>query len=164
MTQTAAYRVLGSIAFTAAVRAVWLVHQDPEDEVKRLFIPSKGNLSKNPTGLSFTIMSNQVRISEGEIVDAPYCSFSKEILHTTAEELLAPKLEKKSPKKDSASDWLQSYLKDGPKFAQEIFNVGSQMGFSEKTLKRVKSKLGIQSVQTFAPEGGIRKWEWSLLA
>ena len=162
LTQSATYRVLGSIAFTAAVRAVWLVHQDPEDEVRRLFVPLKGNLSRDKSGLSYTLMSQQVQTEQG-LADSVFCSFSPEPIHIRAEELLAPKTDKRSPKKNSASDWLKEYLKDGPKFSIEIFNVGSQMGFSERTLKRVKSKLGIQSTQTFAPDGGFGKWEWSLL-
>lgn len=162
-TQTSAYRVLGSIGFTATVRAVWMVHRDPENETRLLLIPLKGNLSKNPTGLAYTLTSSQVQTDDG-FADSVYCSFSKDIIYTKADELLTPKFEKKSPKRDSAADWLSEYLKDGPKFANEILNVGSQMGYSQRTLERVKSKLGIQSVQTFAPEGGVGKWEWSLIA
>jgi len=160
-TQTSAYRVLGSIGFTAAVRAVWLVHQDPEDEVKRLFIPLKGNLSKSPTGLSYTFTSTSVQTETG-LADSAYCSFSSDIIYITAEELMAPK-ERKSPKRDAAAEWLQNYLKDGPKFANDIYNIGSQVGFSERTLKRVKSKLGIQATRSsgFGENG---KWEWSLLS
>ena len=162
MTQTAAYRVLGSIGFTATVRAVWLVHKDPEDETRRLFVPSKGNLSRKPTGLSYTFINTPVKTDEG-MVDMAYCAFSSDAIHLTAEQLLAPPTEKKSPKKDSASDWLQSYLKDGPKPATEILNVGSQMGFSRRTLERLKSNLGIQAIKTYNQEKGTSYWEWSLL-
>ena len=162
MTQAAAYRVLGSIGFTAAVRAVWLVHQDPENEINRLLVPLKGNLSKNPTGLSFSFTSTSVQTETGP-ADSAYCSFSSEIIYTTAEQLMAPR-EKKSPKKDAAAEWLQDYLKDGPKLAAEIFNVGSQIGFSKRTLERVKSKLAIHAVKSFESDGLTGKWEWSLLA
>lgn len=162
MTQSAAYRVLGSIAFTAAVRAVWLVHQDPEDEVRRLFVPLKGNLSKDKSGLAYTLMSQQVQTDQG-LADSVFCSFSPEPIYIRAEELLAPKTDKRTPKRDSASDWLREYLKDGPKFSTEIFNVGSQLGHSETTLKRIKAKLGIQAIRSsgYGTEG---KWEWSLLS
>ncbi len=76
---------------------------------------------------------------------------------------MAPR-EKKSPKKDAAAEWLQDYLKDGPKLAAEIFNVGSQIGFSKRTLERVKSKLAIHAVKSFESDGLTGKWEWSLLA
>ena len=160
MTQSAAYRVLGSIGFAAAARAVWLVHQDPEDEVRRLFVPSKGNLCRKPTGLSYTIMTTMVQTEEGP-ADTGYCAFSLDPVLITARELLAPKLEKPSPKRDAAADWLQEYLSDGPKFVKEIFIVGSQMDFSEATLKRVKKKLSIQSIKSSEPFGP-GQWEWSL--
>ncbi len=47
-------RILGSIAFVAAARAVWLVGTDPDDEDNRLFLPVKNNLAQS-TGLAFTI-------------------------------------------------------------------------------------------------------------
>ena len=160
MTQSAAYRVLGSIAFAACARAVWLVHQDPKDEIRRLLVPSKGNLCKKPTGLSYTIMSTPVKTVDG-IEDTGFCSFSPDPVYITARELLAPKLEKPTPKRDAAADWLQEYLSDGPKFAKEIFVVGPQAGFSEATLKRVKNKLAIQSIRSSQSDGeGF--WEWSL--
>ena len=162
LTQSAAYRVLGSIAFTAAVRAVWLVHQDPEDEIRRLFVPLKGNLSRDKSGLSYTLMSQQVQTDQG-LADSVFCSFSPEPIHIRAEELLAPKTDKRAPKKESASEWLQNYLKDGPKPAIEIYNAGNDAGHSKRTLERVKSKLGIQAVRNFEPHGGVGKWEWSLL-
>ncbi len=163
MTQTSAYRILGSIAFTAVARAVWLVQQDPENETRRLFVPLKGNLSRDKTGLAYTIMTQQVQTAQG-LVGHAYCSFFPETIYTTADELLTPKTEKRSPKKDSASDWLREYLKDGPKLSIEIFNVGSQMGYSQRTLERVKSKLGIQAVQSFDADEEKGKWEWSLLS
>lgn len=163
LTQSASYRVLGSIAFTAAVRAVWLVHQDPEDEVRRLFVPLKGNLSKTKTGLAYTIMTAQVQTEQGPAGHA-YCAFSPEEITIKADELLAPKpLSKKTPKRDEVADWLKDYLSKGPVKAKEIYNVGSQMGFSEKSIKYTKSKLGIQDVKTYNPETGTHYWEWSLL-
>ena len=164
LTQSASYRVLGSIAFTAAVRAVWLVHQDPEDEIRRLFVPLKGNLSKSKTGLAYTIMTAQVQTEQG-LAGHAYCCFSPEEITIRADELLAPKppKSKQTPKQDLASEWLQEYLADGPKSATEIINVGSQMGFSQRTLERAKSKLGIQAIKT-SEVGGVGKWEWSLLS
>ena len=161
MTQAAAYRVLGSIGFTAAVRAVWLVHQDPDNEINRFFIPLKGNLSKAPTGLSYTFMSTSVSTEIG-LADSVYCAFSPEAIYTTAEELMAPR-DKKSPRRDTAADWLQAYLKDGPKDADDILKAAVEAGHSERTLRTVKSKLSIQSIKSFSPEGNVQgRWEWSL--
>lgn len=161
MTQAAAYRVLGSIGFTAAVRAVWLVHQDPNNEINRFFVPLKGNLSKNPTGLSYTFVSVSVSTPYG-LADSVCCAFSSETIYTTAEQLMAPK-DKRSPRRDTAADWLKKYLADGPKFADAILKEALEAGHSERTLRTVKSKLAIQSIKSFTPDGlGKGRWEWSL--
>ncbi|MBI3068655.1 MAG: AAA family ATPase, partial [Betaproteobacteria bacterium] len=48
-------RVQGSIAFSAAARAVWGVARDKENPARRLFLPLKNNLGHDQTGLAFTV-------------------------------------------------------------------------------------------------------------
>ncbi|GAG94900.1 unnamed protein product, partial [marine sediment metagenome] len=43
------YRVLGSVGFIAAARAVWVIAKDKDNETRRLFLPCKTNLSIDPT-------------------------------------------------------------------------------------------------------------------
>src|SRR5690606_36902792 len=45
------YRVMGSLGFTAAARAVWGVARDPKDRERRLLLPVKVNLAEDPQGL-----------------------------------------------------------------------------------------------------------------
>ena len=54
------YRAMGSLAFTAAARAVWLVTRDPEDAERRLMLPVKMNLSAEPRGLGYRIVAGKV--------------------------------------------------------------------------------------------------------
>jgi len=51
----ALHRVLGSRAFGAAARNVWLVCEDAEDRQRRLRVLMKHNRTAPPTGLAFTI-------------------------------------------------------------------------------------------------------------
>ncbi len=53
----ALHRVLGSRAFGAAARNVWLVSEDADDEKRRLLVSMKHNRTAPPTGLAFTIES-----------------------------------------------------------------------------------------------------------
>ena len=48
-------RVIGSVAFTAAARAVYSVTADPDDDEQRLVICLKCNLAADTTGYSFNI-------------------------------------------------------------------------------------------------------------
>jgi len=68
----AVYRVLGSMGFVTAPRAVWLVSLDPNDDSKRrrLLTPCKCNLSIYPTTLAFTIEPN-AETQSGKIVFDP---------------------------------------------------------------------------------------------
>jgi len=49
------YRIQGSIAFSAAARAVWSVNVDPDDNSRRLFLMVKNNLAREGAGLRFKL-------------------------------------------------------------------------------------------------------------
>jgi putative DNA primase/helicase len=55
------YRTMGSLAFTAAARAVWAVTRDSQDETgqRRVLWPVKNNLSADRTSLAFCIVSDE---------------------------------------------------------------------------------------------------------
>jgi putative DNA primase/helicase len=48
----AVYRAMGSLAFAAAARAVWAIVKDADDPQRRLFLPAKLNLARDPDGLA----------------------------------------------------------------------------------------------------------------
>lgn len=58
---TAVYRAMGSLAFAAAARAVWAIVKDQDDPQRRLFLPAKLNLARDPDGLAY-------RIDDGRVV------------------------------------------------------------------------------------------------
>ncbi|HEX7080204.1 MAG TPA: AAA family ATPase [Gammaproteobacteria bacterium] len=73
-------RVIGSVAFTAAARAVYAVVPDPEDEQQRLVVCLKCNLAADTTGYSFRIATT----AAGD----PYTQWGAEREFRTADELL----------------------------------------------------------------------------
>jgi len=54
----AVYRALGSIAFLAAARTVWMVTTDPDNPEgkRRLLTPTKQNVLIDPLGLAFSVI------------------------------------------------------------------------------------------------------------
>lgn len=59
-----------------------------------------------------------------------------------------------------ACAWLEAALADGATDASRLFELASQDGISERTLRRAKDQLGVESNRGgFGPAGG---WQWSL--
>ncbi|MFC1635221.1 AAA family ATPase [Planctomycetota bacterium] len=144
----AVYRALGSVAFTAAARTVWLVSKDPDepDSRRRLFTPAKHNVLIEPHGLAFEIIDGQV-IFENEPVDI------------TADEALGQGSTVVSIEKDRAVDWLREILPAGTSLATtEVSRMAKELHISEATLRRAKKGAGVVSYP-LAIEG---KHQWFL--
>ena len=56
------YRVSGSLALIAAARCGWLVEFDKDDRARRLFLPSKNNLSPDRGGLAYGVEGDPPRV------------------------------------------------------------------------------------------------------
>ena len=82
---SAIHRVVGSVAFAAACRMMWLVTKDPDNERRRLLLPVKSNLNNQGDGISFSIMEHGKLawyIPE-QAVTCPHCNmYSSEYLLT----------------------------------------------------------------------------------
>lgn len=144
----ALYRALGSVAFTAAARTVWLVHKDEEDPTqrRRFFSPIKTNICKNPTTLVFTI--------DGPI-GQPNIEFESEPVEVDPNELLADEEGKdRYSAAREAKEFLCEALKKGPLPAKEIYRQAKENHISERTIKRVKSSIGVHVYQQ------NREWLW----
>jgi hypothetical protein len=157
----AAYRTLGSIAFVAAARAVWLVAEDPEDEDRRLFLPVKGNLCRKPTGLAFRLSPQAIETDEGPL-DSYCCEFEEDQIHMSADEALSANAKRlnRPTALEEAKDWLQSYLADGPTVANEVYACAKDANIKKKTLERAKTKLGVRSYQDRTSKP--MQWKWRL--
>jgi len=53
----ALYRAMGSLAFVAAAQFGWLVVADDQNPKRRLFLAAKSNLSKEPSGLAYSVQA-----------------------------------------------------------------------------------------------------------
>ena len=147
----AIYRVLGSVAFTAAARAAWLVAPDKADRDRRLLLPLKMNLARAAPGLAFKIEDAQVMWIEGAV-------------DVTADEALAadqPGDDGERAERQQAREWLEDLLADGPKAAGDIDRWAKQNGFAKRTLARAKAAANVKSTPVY--EGGrIASWTWQL--
>ena len=139
----AIYRGLGSVAFTAAARTVWLVSTDPDDpdSKRRLLTPAKHNILIEPTGLAFEIKNGCVVFDE-----EPVTVTSNEALQGTTT-VIAPEL-------DKAVTWLKEILRPGLSMAStEVTEQAKAAGISLSALRRAKQDAGVKSFQLRDGEG-----------
>jgi len=146
----AVYRAMGSLAFTAAARAVWSVVKDQDDLNRRLFLPAKLNLAQDPDGLAYRIVRGRVEWDEQPVRMHADDAFAAEM------GIVKPR--KRGSDKREAIQWLCEELAGGPKPSSEIIELGGEYGFSKRTLQRA-----------FKEMGGVRRkeafdgpWIWGL--
>lgn len=140
------YRAMGSLAFVAAARAVWAVAKDKDDEARRLVLPVKVNLARDPTGLAYSIRDGLdgigiVAWEAGEVT-------------ISAEAALSDGRE--APALAEAVEWLREELSNGAMPYQELVRDAKENGISKGTLRRAKRHLSIESAKV---AGG---WQWEL--
>lgn len=162
---SAEYRILGSVGQQNAARMVWLIASDPDDFDRRYFVWLKGNLAPRHHGLAYRLMNTSVTTSDGRESFHPACCFEKEPVLLTAQEILAPhKGPVGRPKKQTdASEWLESFLSEGPVDSKLVFEEGQHLGYSERTLNRVKKEMDIMAIPIRNEIGGkVLHWKWRL--
>jgi len=132
------YRGGGSIGIIGAARSGLMVAKDPDDDSRCILSVAKSNLAKLPASLAYRIMSNAAEV--------PYIDWLGTTQHTAASLLndQTDTQEDRSALKD-AEDFLSDYLKDMPRKAGDVLKAMKPAGISEKTLRRAKIRLKIQS-------------------
>lgn len=150
----AVYRSMGSLAFTAAARAVWVVTKDNEDEQRRLVLPVKNNIAPDVNGLAY-------RIEPYGDGGAAVVVWEADTVTISADEALASERggdDGETSALAEAIDWLRHTLADGPHPGNEVKSEAKLDGIALRTLDRAKAKLGVKA----APEGLRGPWVWRL--
>ena len=143
-------RIMGSLEWVAAPRAVFLVTEEAGTD-RRLFLPLKNNLAADRFGYAFRIEDRVVArdIKTSAVV------WDHEPVTITADEALAAAAKRRT---SGAIDFLEQVLSDGPVDQTEIVRLGKEAGYSEKNLRTAREKLGVTpKKEGFGPNG---KWVW----
>ena len=146
-------RVTGSIAFTAAARASFLVTRDNDDHDLRLMLPLKNNLAKDTHGFGY-------RIEEKNLsgIDTSCVTWEKDAVNLSAEDVLIHQ-GVRSENRGKAEEFLMNELADGLEIpSNELYKRAEDMGISKKVLWSIKDKLGVQARK----KGYQGQWYWSL--
>jgi len=155
-TQDAQQRVTGSVAYVAACRANFLFVKDKDDPNKRrrLMLDNGCNLTEEVPTLGYRIADSW----EGSQVE-----WEQDALSITVEEAMAeqpPETTDENTEVGECKGWLKDALSQGPVLAEELLAKGRTVGFSERTMRRAKKGLGVDSERS-----GFRddaSWKWVL--
>jgi putative DNA primase/helicase len=152
-------RMLGSVAFAAAPRSVYLVVRDEVDDAKRYFLPAKNNIAKERTGLAFKIVEKQAPYPINE--PYPVVEWLDEEVTMTADEALAQQRDgRRSEAAELAKTIIAEMLANGPKLQTEVKAKAAERGISPNSLQTAKKAMAIASTHTGSGPNG--KWWWSL--
>jgi RecA-family ATPase len=139
----AMHRFIGSVAFTAAPRAAFVVTEDPDDKDRKLFLHAKNNLAKPPQGLAFRL--EQTLIGEDNDILASSVVWESQPVDMTANEVLAAGGNADRSSLDEAMDFLREELRAGEAEFKVIDTQAKKAGIAPRTLKRARAELGIVS-------------------
>jgi hypothetical protein len=149
-------RVTGSLAFVAAARAAYLVARDPEDEMRRFFLPMKNNIGPDSSGMAFRIEAAVIQSNAGPL-NTSRVAWEPDPVTTTADEVMRTQTSEHSSALREAEEWLEDTLSE-PAPAADISRMAVAAGISKKTLRRAAESLGIHKEKTGMTGG----WVWSL--
>jgi putative DNA primase/helicase len=149
---------IGSTAWTAIPRVVWVLGFDPDDESRahRVCRVSKTNYREPATGIGFAIADDK-EFECGFVTGLGRSTVSAELL------VAAAQTEGEKTDREEARDLLRSVLADGPVDTNEVLSVTRSAGISDRTVTRARRDLGVQSEPRHDPETGrLRAWQLTL--
>jgi len=149
MSQTPAiYQTIGSMAFTAVVRALWSIVKDRHDAERRLMVPVKMNLIRYPLGMAY------------RIVDPGRVDWEPKPLALEADERgeNAFVATDRSDRNGQAKCWLHRVLQNGRVPSEEIKLLARENGVSRASLWDAKKALRVKAIKV----GNRGSWCWEL--
>ena len=148
----ALYRGLGSIAFNACCRSIWLADRDPHDPTRSILAQVKSSLAAPQPSLAY-----QLPPADAPVPTVAWLGTSD----LTADQLLAgPARAEPVSAYDRARDFLEACLEDGPRTSRAVWQMAQEAGLSERTLRRAKQELNVRSVRVYVDKVLLSYWLW----
>ena len=138
----AVYRSMGSIAFAAAARACWNFYKDPDDEKRRLMMPTKMNLAPDAYGLAYSI-------EDGAVV------WFNEPIFSTADDVQARESGDGESSDPWPVEWLRDRLADGAVQVKTVEKEARSHGISQKQLRNARKQLNVTTHKSGFESGWV---------
>ena len=154
-------RTSGSVAFTAAARSVLFLGADPDDpdgeaSAARILANAKNNLAPRAPSLACRIEGRAIGAGDGQLIPTSQILIGDE-RDVTANDLLKPTGQ---ADESEAGAFLVAELADGPVPTKDLLARGKKARFSQRTLERTKTAIGITAQRRGFDDGS--HWAWSL--
>jgi len=148
----------GSRGIVSSARAMWLVVKDEND--RRLLLWGKCNLSRVRTGLEFESANVQVhgRIEAPRVSDAPV-EMTADDWWVLEQQRIKAAAGRPRGAQAEAKEFLEEFLKDGPKPAAEVLAGAAEREIRRGSLHRAKESLKIKVEKQTTADG---PWVWTL--
>lgn len=148
----AIYRVSGSQGTYNAVRMAWFVVADEDDADKRLLLPAKHNITRDPGGIAFRFGEHTSGVAHVQWIDGR--------LDVDLDDALAGNRDSSRATLDDAKAFLVAELAGGPVQAKTLKVHAEAACLGWRTVESAKSKLGIKSTRRSKEDMG--SWWWEL--
>jgi len=159
-------RIIGSIAFTAAPRAAFVVVRDSLDENSRLLLSVKANLMSfsDAYGMRFSIEEVDTGAKDPDtkqMIRAPRVRWGERDTRSADAVLNPVKVKEDGGAMSEAKNFLRDELADGPQLVKDMRRWSADAGIAYITLRRAYEVLGVKASKR-AQADGHGPWEWSL--
>lgn len=156
---TPGQRVMGGSAWRNAPRLVMMVgvpdKQHPSDTNDRIVLVEKTNLGRFPDAVGFQIVPF---CDEPDLADIHWTG---EVGGVSPADIIQGAVDKEERSAvEEAMAWLSEELSEGPMESKDVFKRANIQKISDATLKRAKSRLGIEPKKVGF--GSFGRWEWEL--
>lgn len=152
---SALHKIMGAVAISGVARAAWMFAEDPENEDSYLMLRGKLNVGKKTEGLRYSIHAKEIP----DCGEAPFVKWegTTDVSAGQVLGLFGPMGGQSKPDKTTdAATWLNGFLSSGHKPAADVVSAAAREGIKDRTLKRAKSTLGVDSFKQ------ADTWYWRL--
>jgi putative DNA primase/helicase len=146
------YRGGGSIGIVGAARAGFVAATDPDDETRRVLASTKQNLAPEPESMAYRLVGADNGAAKVEWLGSSTA--------TASTLLAAHERDDERSERDEAVEWLIDYLSanGGQADRKDLLKLARADGISESTLKRARTRAGIEVTRQGFGGGSV----WSL--
>lgn len=142
-------RVMGSVAWVNAVRAAHIFARDPDDPERRLFVPMKMNIGKEPRGLAYRLLITRQELARVEWLGE---------VDVTADQAIN---REGKPRKVVARDWLVERFGERLEWeSAELFERGKHDGVSRNAIFEAKESLDLPRARQEMLPNGDKRFVW----